>query len=321
MLEITSNEDRRLLSDVDRLSAPVDEVLHSFTRQYAGPGRVLSEFWPDAVKAIQENVIEVDSAEFQGVAEATYHEVLGHPDYEDIFRTKFGSLRNLPGIKPNEVRFLIPNMIRDDIDVMLHLAQFNFESYLADRVGAHDQTAGPGATPIVAARARRAIRTRELSEAFRTILDLRRVPDLSSLHCDDEASKKLWKFRDSRENLEFRRWFHDNIREKPDEAGALFVDTLERAGIGDHRAVRPLRYLTFNVAPEVAGSGFIPGFPQIPDLGLFAGAADSLLFGRLLQPRGPKLMVDKLRGILPDLRVQQDRTHEPNVKGGAQRGA
>jgi hypothetical protein len=113
---------------------------------------------------------------------------------------------------------------------------------------------------------------------------------------DDEGVNRLWKLRQSNDAKAFRKWFHDNVRDRPEEAEALFIDTMVKPTLGDNVVVRGLRFFAFAAVPEAVAA--ISGAP--PGLGLLAAVADSFLVDRFLRPRGPKIMIDRLRGILPE---------------------
>jgi len=131
--------------------------------------------------------------------------------------------------------------VNDDVDRLLHLAQFNFETYMAEKVGALDQTGGPRARPLLAARAEHAFAAVAAQAGLVRVLKLNRIPDFSVLHDDDAGVNKLWKLRASKDAVQFRQWFHANVREQPEEAEALFVDTLAKPSLGDNMVVKALR--------------------------------------------------------------------------------
>ena len=155
LFELSSTEDRRFRGETDRNWGPTDEVLRNLGDQFAPPGDLLSPYWNDISRALLEHVVEIDSAEFEPVADATYHDVLGNPEIQELFRVPGGSLKELPGVGPAELRWLGLHRLNDEVDVLLHLGQFNFETYMADKVGTLDQTSGPGARHLLLARASR----------------------------------------------------------------------------------------------------------------------------------------------------------------------
>jgi hypothetical protein len=267
------------------------EVMRRLTAQYSGMApEVFGRYWPDLTRAVLDAHVETEGHEFDDVAETTYQDVLGNPLLQSTFAVRNKNLRWLQGVEPNQVRWLQAGNMNDEVDFLLRLAQFNFESYMAEKVGAIDQTAGPAAQQVLDARHAKLIGSTNVSQGFTRIQELTKMPDLSAAAADDAALDKLWKIRDGREAQQFRQWFHANVRDKPEEAQTLFYESAVRPTLGDHGAVKTVRFLVCKAAPLVIPE---PVTQAIASVGL--DLADNFLVGRFLRSTNPKIMIDKVR--------------------------
>ena len=258
--------------------------------------------WIDLTRAALDNLLAVESSEFTPVAEATYREVMENPVLETFFAQRNHNLKKLTGVANNALRYFRTPVL-DDIDLLLHMAQLNFETYLASRAGAIDQTTSPVGERVANFRMQVRATGADQNAAFTKILTLAKVPDLAGIVDQDEHVDTIWKLRGSRSTREFRRWFHENVRDHPEEAESAFVETLLQTKVADKLPTKALRWAVttgIGVAAAVAGAPLLAlgaiGAVISNAIGPAASAVDALTGDRLLR-RGhdPKLLIDDLK--------------------------
>jgi hypothetical protein len=264
--------------EASRPWASTEAVLADLEAEFSARSGLVAGAWSAVAEAVLRSIVEVSVGELDAVIQATYHDVAGHPAIREAFGVYGERLRALPDVPDGQVRWLTGGWIGDGVDGLLHLSQANVETYLAERLGARDQTMGPGARDLLAARLAQAAQPGNPdAPATPRLLDLRRVSDFSAAHGNDRLLERIWRLRASAEGEAFRRWFHAELCRQPEEAEARLIETLVRPTVGDGGGRRPLRYLTVETRAEV----------------------DGLLLGRFLRPSGPKVLLDGVRGVLP----------------------
>ncbi len=288
---IQSNRQGRIKKVHDLAQAPPDEVLSYLERKLSLlEESMLGTVWLDVKRYALRNIIEVDPKEFEQVGEATCREILDNPLLQSYFAIRNKNLKYLKGVDANQLRWCHGRNLNDEVDALLHMAQFNWECYLADKTGAIDQTAGPAAQHLLQTRVERLVGSREVGRSFTEILELNRIADLSIAARDDELFNRIWKLRNTGNAAQFRHWFHENVRRNPQEAQKVFVDSLLRPTLGDNLAFKVVRFIVFNVLPSI--------IPEAPAISPLASAVDTVLVNRairFLSTPTPKLMIDDLR--------------------------
>jgi hypothetical protein len=261
--------------------------------------------WKDIEKAALANLLEIQSTEFASVADYTYREVLGSEWLRAYFALRNRNLTQLHGIAPNQLRWHLARNMNDEIDALLHLAQFNFECYLADQTGARDQTAGPAGGSVLAQRLERLVGPTRSATALSTILQLNQVPDLAIAAGDDALMNRILRQSSSRECRQFRAWFHENVASDPAGAATAYVSALDLPAPASRTSTKALRFAALTIVPTVVGAAL----PEIGAListgvGVTAGAADAFVLDRLINrfagPASPKLMIDSLRSAFDE---------------------
>ena len=202
-------------------------------------------------------------------------------------------LDNLPGIRRNEIRTTnLYEPTGDFVDYVLRLAYMNFEIYLAHLAEEADLTSGFDIDLLLRSKAERLQRkihgfTRS-SEAFTNILELNRIPDIASAVATGELGlDEIAEIRSRKSSEDFRRWFHINVVQNPNQAHQEYVQAIDKPGLTDKLPVKIVRFLI------TASIG------RIPVLGDAVSIADSFVLDRFLKGYSPKVFIDELRARLP----------------------
>lgn len=288
---LKSNEGWEVRSNDDMTWAPAEIAVKWIQDNVADVHpKEFGKYWRDIGTAVLQSMVEMGDKEFEPVVTATYQEIKNNPGLETFFALRNRNLKTLHGVNPSQVRWLHTHLMNDEIDLILHLAAFNWESYMAEKLGAADQTAGPASKVLVEGRHARLIGAQNAAAGFTRIAELTSMPDLSSAFEDDALLDRLLKLRRSREATDFRRWFHENVRDQPAKAQALFYEEAVRPALVEQPAVKALRFIV------CGATSLIPEPITAAVAGLGVSAADSFLLGRFLRRGNPKIMIDRLRG-------------------------
>lgn len=210
-------------------------------------------------------------------------------------------LNNLPGIEQNAVRVmnLYQPQENDEIEFVLRLAAINFETYLAHVADEADLTSSFDINILLAAKVERIlkkitpqVRAEELLKGLSEILELRNIPDISSVVAKGELTlNDISEIRSSKKAVAFRNWFHTNVADNPKEARQKYVDAIEKPELTNRLPIKSLRFLL------TSGLGFIPLVGQI--LGPVASSVDSFVLDKFISGYSPKFFIDELRARLP----------------------
>jgi hypothetical protein len=281
-----THPDGRTNPEASRPWASTEAVLADLEVGFSARTGLVAGAWAAVAEAVLRTIVEVSAHELDPVIQATYHDVAGHPEIREAFGVHGERLRALPDMPAGQIRWLTGGWIGDGVDGLLHLVQANAETYLAERLRALDQTMGPGARELLTARlAQAGLSAPADASAQVRLLDLRRISDFAAAHGNDRLVRRIWRLRASSEGVAFRRWFHAELCRRPEEAETRLIETLVRPTVGDGGGRRPLRYLTVETSTRAAG----------------------LLLGRFLRPSGSKVLLDGVRGVLPELRLPHTR--------------
>jgi hypothetical protein len=235
----------------------------------------------DVVTKIETSVLdataEVNERFFLPAFDATYRDVLHDQSLRTLFGLRNQNLKRLAEVEGNQIRWLHERLWNDDIDVLLHMAQFNMEIALASLVRCEDQTSGPSAKSVLQSKGSAGRSASQASGALTRLLSITGVPDLGQLADDDERLDEVLALRDTTTAAEFRDWFHDHASSDPDGVSQAFVDLLARRGIVGFpaTAVRFLLSTAAQTAVTVATGD--------PTAGLAVAALDAFFVERFLR--------------------------------------
>jgi hypothetical protein len=294
MFELRSTLEERA-SDLRDLAAVEPAESLAFWGRFPAHVDLLDPSWRDIQRAVLDNIVEIGSAEFEQIADLTYNEVLASETLRSKLHMPNTDPRKLPNIRSNDRRWLHERLSNDSVDRLLHLAQLNWECYIADQLGADDQVAGPASRSVVASRLARLTGSEQVEVTFANIVNLTRVPSFERAAENDDVLDKLWSRATKRDFVQFRQWFHTHVRDHPEEAQAEFYAAVEAVGVTDSRSFKRLRFLAFALGAKVIND-------RVPMLGTALSATASplldLFISRFARPYNPKVMIDELKGIL-----------------------
>ena len=228
----------------------------------------------------------------KNVAHETYMDALNSPLLRRLFGMRSTHLTRLQGIGPNQMRAFAPQANygkrTDEIDTLLGMAAANFELYLAHLSGADDVALDPSIQKFLTGKAERALKSLDLARGFVEILDLNDLPDLATAVASRRLSPaEVWRIRNSENGIQFRRWFHEHVRDEPERAVKEYVAALGTQSWMDSIPAKVLRFVLTNSASLV------------PAAGVIASAIDSFLLDRIAKGYSPKYVIDDLRQALP----------------------
>ena len=295
----------------DSASQDPDEALRNVLGAMTIPDRLEAYDFGRLEEAVLHSIDEIPSPFFEPIFEETYHDVLGSPTMCEYFaqcNSNLKHLRNLPGDK---LRVHEGRLWNDEIDVLLHLAQFNIESALASRAECDDQAGRPSARSFLEAKSERLRKSCHARETYTRLASIARLPDLTRLADDDDLCDEVLEVRDSSAADQFRTWFHERVGEDADEAARGLVDLLSATSIADKALVKACRLILTNLA-SLAASAVAPEAGSI--IGSAVSLADSIFVERFLRrDPTPKIFVNELRAIEGRYRMLDELPRVPST--------
>jgi hypothetical protein len=244
------------------------------------------------VDAILVNMREVPLENDFGraIKHETYSDVLGNQQLSSIVTRRSSDLDHLPGLQTNQIRVLGVNAIyddaiRDEINLVLKVAEVNLEIYLSTVADDADPYTSEGAQQILRGKLLRHGFSREQLKGFLSLLDLNRLPDIGVPVENGELTfTDIWKIRNKRSARLFRKWLREANIQASRDIERKFVEDMGRKGLVESL---PLRVLRFAI---VTGVGVI----NIP-AGLVVSTIDSFFVERWFKGYSPKLFIDELQ--------------------------
>ena len=278
----------------DAASSELDEAMATMLAHFRADDIFGSEFATDLSKKALAATDEVTSGSgfFKPAFDEAYRDVREDQALSTLFASNgVGDLRRIPGVEPNQSRWLHERLWNDPIDVLLHLAQFNLEVALARRSLCQDQTAGPSAYSSLSRKARRVMSPADARRAFEMLVAVNGMPDFTEVADNDELLAAILVARDSADGEAFRKWVHANLKDSPEELAAAFSELSISRGVGDLGRFKALRFVVSTAAQGLAT--LVTGPPG----GVAVGFADTFLLDNFLRrDPSPKVFVRELKG-------------------------
>ncbi len=254
---------------------------------------------PALPQSVLEKTTSVNAFDvLDAVKHETYMDVLHSPYIRNLFAIRSKHMDRLAGIQPNEVRCYggpdADSWRGDEIDMLMHLAAANVELRLSETVKCEDGITLNPIGHLLKAKTERSIGSGTPYDSLARLTELNRIPDIASFVLDKPAStraeqlSKIMRLKRSRDGAAFRRWFHANCRENPQEVAKRYVDLLKQVPTVSKLPVRILRFL--------AVLGLIPVLG--PVLGLAASALDSFVVDRWFRGHSPKFFIENLKQVI-----------------------
>ena len=228
------------------------------------------------------------------IAHETYMDGLNSPSLRTFFGLRSTNMTRLHGVDPNQLKVFSPQNIHvqgnpDEVTVLLGMAAANFELYLAELTGARDVAFDPSIEPFLVGKAERALHSMELAKGFVDILNVNDLPDLATaVQLGEVTPAEVWRLRNRQSAIDFRRWFHENVREEPERAAKEYVAAIGRVTWMDKVPGKVLRFAVTSAASLLG-----------PAAGLVTSAFDSFLLESIVRGHSPKYLIDDLSRVLP----------------------
>jgi hypothetical protein len=190
-----------------------------------------------------------------------------------------------------------PDVPRDAADLILRVAETNFELVMGGFAGNADILTSRGAESLLREKLLRAGASQTKLEGFFRLLDLTNLPDIRRAVLSEALDlQAVWRLRRRRRSRRFRKWLTSADVCSPRDLERMYVESLH------HRTLMeslPVRVLRFGITSAVGSINALAG--------LTAGAADSFLLDKLCAGYRPKLFFEELRRLLPE---SNDRSGE-----------
>lgn len=227
------------------------------------------------------------------IREETYSDILDSPYLKTTFAIRNTDLDHLTGLDSNQLRWgeIHETQAGDEIDTVIKIARANLEMLLAIKTGCVDSTTGTPIGHVLKAKEQRIQKARQLFEPFGALKELARIPDIVGYVIDAEVEKRSQRIHDivvtrnTRDAAAFRKWFHEECRERPEAVAKELIKILQETPFVSTHPGRTMRLFATTL------TGFLG-----PLSGFAASLADSFLVD-LIRKRNPKYFIDDLRQI------------------------
>jgi len=196
-------------------------------------------------------------------------------------------LYRLHGINENQMRVSSYGKISDPINLLLRIAEINYQIIIGLSYGESDLFISDGAEELLKSKIRRSDLESNLIEGFGALLELNAMPDIGeAIIANSIPFSELWKLRNRSNSKKFRKWLREIETNDTEEMQRLYVASLENKSIVESLPVRILRFAL------TASIGAVD-----PVLGLSVGVVDSFFVNEWLSGYSPKLFLDELNDI------------------------
>lgn len=196
-------------------------------------------------------------------------------------------LRNLPQVAGSEARFS-SEAFNDTVDLVLHVAETNFDFFLADKLNIPAVVTGDDGQKLVRAKLHRCKVPEATSQGFQAVLDLESIPDLGVAVVEGVISiEDLWQLRQSSEGAGFRRWVTHSAPRESREMERSYIESLKDRNLFDRAPLKAIRFVATTGAGLV---GLVPG--------LVASALDSFCLSNWRSRCAPRMFLEKAHRIL-----------------------
>lgn len=240
---------------------------------------------------------EYSNQEFMSnIVHETYTDIMKSPSLRKMItlttpKRPDGSidLTRLPQTRPDQMRILIATgAITDPIDLVLRIAEVNFELWYASHVGGADMFTATGSAELLKAKLARYGAAQFTLDGFLRVLDLNQMPDIASAVAQGKLPmSEVAKIRQSASAIKFRRWLRNANPQDGRDLEREFVAAISRPTITDSLPVKLVRFVLTTAAGLV--------FPLAG--GIAASAVDSFFVDKWLKGFSPRMFLDDLRRL------------------------
>jgi len=235
---------------------------------------------------------EVDLKEIIGdIKLETSKDILKSQTLRSLFGFKSTDLDNLE-MGENKKTYIFPGVqafnAQTDLDVLLAITQANLELCLMGISDSQDMSTTSPVGHLLSAKYQRSDPQPIPFDSFSYILEIDDIPDFSQAVLHKQLDlKKIINLRNSKNAIEFRRWFHENCRTDPLRTTKEYIKLIKQVPAIESRLVKTIRFFV------TQGLGLIP----IPGVGQAVSTIDSFILERFFRGKSPKFFIDKLRQV------------------------
>ena len=224
----------------------------------------------------------------KNIVEESYEDVLRTPWLVDLVKREFPGVRielnKLPSVRPDQMRVIGDQGIRDSVDLLLRIADVNLEMFLAAAIGYADLYTIAHAEELLRAKlARRRVAPATLA-GFIKVLELNDLPDIGRAVTEGELTlDQVISLRQHRDAVAFRRWLQTVAVIEPEAMVAAYIKALASEAKPQSWARRTLR-LAITAA---IGAVNAPA-------GLAAAVTDTYFLNKWIAGYSPRLFLDRV---------------------------
>ncbi len=253
----------------------------------------------DLVRAVVASTIEptYSNEEFiRHVVNESYRDIVTSPQLRASLRSHYKlsdspvDVARLPDVGPAELRVLAAGHVGDGPQLVVRVAEVNYQVLICSVTGGPDFHAGEGTQDLLIGKALRAGLRLDAADQFAKILQLNDLPDVGAAVAADEIPLARWlAMRSSTAAVDFRRWLQTVSLEDDDSIIRALLQSLREEPRSSRLPVRLLRL----VATSLAGM-------MGPGTGIVSAAVDSLFVDRWLNGYSPRVILDQVNVLRTD---------------------
>lgn len=203
------------------------------------------------------------------------HETLEHGEVD---------LERLPSVGPGEARVLGIEGVKTSVDLVLRVAEINFELIMATLAGNVDLTTSWGAEEVLSGKFRRAGIQPTAVSNFVCLLALNDLPDIGIAVASGKIRfSEIWALRSKRTSIEFRDWFRSVDSQ---ESATLLKEYVKSLRSTPFLESLPSRIVRFAVTTAVGALS--------PAVGFAVSAVDSFFLDHWTRGFSPRVFLDEL---------------------------
>ena len=225
------------------------------------------------------------------VVHESYRDILDTPTLKkeivDYYKSNPIDLTRLPEVKADQVRVSGIEVLNDPVDLVLRVAEVNFEIVMANQAYNADLYTSERIENLLKSKMKRSGIGTDVLNGFIRLLNITNVPNLEmAIESGNLGFEDLWEIRSSNNSSKFRAWLREAREEHGQDLGKAYVSTLESIPFIDSLPIKTIRFLITTCA------GLIE-----PLTGLTTGVIDSFFVQKWLAGYSPRLFIDDLRKL------------------------
>lgn len=245
------------------------------------------------VLARSESLEFEDGAFEREVVTETYKDIVGDQSFQNFILThekkkpRSIEIRRLGGMQANEMRFRGIRPIKDGVDLVLKVAEVNYELSMGARSGQIDLTTSSLSRILLPLKLKRMRVSTDLFRSITQLTDLQGIPDVGEgVASGFVPLKEVWAVRQSRSAQAFREWFRHTSAQSARDVERAFVESLKNPPWVASLKAKAVRFGVTTLAGIASPLG-----------GVLASGTDSFLLERLIGGYTPRMFFDDLKSL------------------------